>query len=219
MRAGTGRRALGALAGAGLLLGAAAPAPASASLSVLARHALVRRSDLGHGWSIQAPAPRRAPKLTCHAFSPRLSGVGAPGTAASPTFERGPEGPFVSQAAYVYPTVAQQRVVWRRVVVSRLSRCVAAALRAGSGGRTKFTVTSSKVLPLRGVAAGALKVSRYRAVGSASSGGQTIPVYLDELVVGQGAVITTIDLTTFADPPGDRLERRLVRLASSRARA
>jgi hypothetical protein len=207
---------MGALAGAGLLLGAAAPAPASGSPSMVARHALLRRSDLGHAWSLQAPAPRRAPKLTCHGFSPRLVGVSAPGAAASPTFERGPQGPFVSQTAYVYATAAQQRVVWRHVVASRLLRCVAAALRAGSSGGTTFTVTSRKVLPPRGLAGPGLKVSRYRVSGSASSGGQTLPVYLDELVLGKGAAITTIDVTSFTDPPDDRVERRLVRLASAR---
>jgi hypothetical protein len=43
MRASPSRRTLGALAGAGLLLGAAAPAPASSSLSsVILRPASVR---------------------------------------------------------------------------------------------------------------------------------------------------------------------------------
>jgi hypothetical protein len=216
MRIGPGRRTSGALAGVGLLLGAAAPAPASQSPSMVARHALLRRLDLGRAWSLQAPAPRRAPKLTCRGFSPRLPGVRAPAAAASATFERGPQGPFVSQTAYVYASAAQQRVVWRRVVTSRLLRCVAAALRAGSGGGTTFTLTSRRVMPLHGVAGTAPKVSRYRVGGSASSGGQTLPVYLDELVLGRGAAITTLDVTSFTDPPADSLERRLVRLASPR---
>ena len=213
MRTGACRRAWGALAGAGLLLGAAAPAPAFQSPSIVARHALLRRPDLGRAWSLQAPAPRRAPKLTCHGFSPRLPGVRAPGAAASATFERGPHGPFVSQTAYVYASAAQQRVVWRRVVTSRLLRCVAAALRAGSGGGTAFTLTSRKVVSLHGT--GGL-VTRYRVSGSATNAGQTLPVFLDELVLGQRELITALDVSSFAQPPADSLERRLVRLASAR---
>jgi hypothetical protein len=128
------------------------------------------------------------------------------------------QGPFLSQTAYAYLTVAQAGVVWRRVVTSRLLRCAAAALRAGSGGGTTFTVSSRKVVPLQGLARtpAGVTVARYRIGGSASAAGQTLPVYLDELVVSRGPLITAIDVTSFSDPPADKLERRILRRAVSR---
>jgi hypothetical protein len=216
MRIGPGRRTSGALAGVGLLLGAAAPAPASTPQQRAIsppRAALLRRADLGRQWSLQAAAPKHAPPLTCHGFSPRLPGVSAPAAVASPTFARGLDGPFVSQTAYRYATAAQQHVVWRRVVVKRLLHCVAAALTAGGSGGARFTVASRKVLPLRGAGA---SVTRYRVGGSATSAGQTLPVFLDELVLGQRGLITALDVSTLMQPPADSLERRLVRLASAR---
>ncbi|MFL5831297.1 MAG: hypothetical protein ACJ76X_15390 [Solirubrobacteraceae bacterium] len=216
MRTGACRRAWGALAGVGLLLGAAAPAPASSARKRAIPSptaALLRRADLGRPWTLQADAPKHAPALTCHGFSPRLPGVTAPAAVASPTFARGLQGPFVSQTAYRYATPAQQQIVWRRVVVPRLLRCVARALTAGASGGARFTVTSRKVAPLHGAAA---PVTRYRIGGSATSAGQTLPVYLDELVLGHGPLITSLDVSSFAQPPADSLERRLVRLASTR---
>jgi hypothetical protein len=56
-------------------------------------------------------------------------------------------------------------------------------------------------------------VARYRVAGNATAGGQTMPVYLDELVLGRAAMITALDVASFDAPPSDGLERHLAALA------
>jgi hypothetical protein len=185
------------------------------SASQTARLALLRRTDLGRGWSIQAAAPARAPSLTCPTFSPRLPGVRLRASVASPTFQQSAQGPFLSQAAYLYGSRTQQQATWRRVVTPRLLRCAVSALATGSGSGAHFTVTSRHVSSLRR-AGGA--VARYRVGGSVTGSGQTMPVYLDELVLRRSAVITVLDVSSFDARPGDALERHLADLADTRLR-
>jgi hypothetical protein len=197
------------------LLAPAATALAAAphvSSSETARQALLRRGDLGRGWSTEAPAPARAPDLTCRAFSPRLPGVHRLAAVASPTFQRSAQGPFLSQAAYLYGSGAQEQVAWRRGVTPRLLRCAVTTLASGSGSGASFTVTSRHVSSLRrpgGV------VARYRVGGNVTGSGQTMPVYLDELVLGRAALITVLDVSSFDAPPSDALERHLAALADA----
>jgi hypothetical protein len=58
-------------------------------------------------------------------------------------------------------------------------------------------------------------VARYRVGGNATGAGQTIPVYLDELVLGRAAMITVLDVASFDAPPSDGLERHLAFLADA----
>jgi hypothetical protein len=203
------------LVAAACLLGPAVPALAAARLlspSATARQALVRRADLGRGWSTEAAAPARAPNLTCQAFSPRLPGVHRRAAVASPTFQQSAQGPFLSQAAYLYGSRTQEQVAWRRIVTPRLLRCVVSALASGSGGGASFTVTSRHVSSLRRPAG---SVARYRVGGNATSAGQTMPVFLDELVLRRAAMITVLDVSSFDAPPSDGLERHLAALADA----
>ncbi|MEA2157643.1 MAG: hypothetical protein QOD66_23 [Solirubrobacteraceae bacterium] len=209
------RRWAAVVVAAGCLLGPAVSALAAAqthSASQIARLALLRKADLGRGWSVAAAAPARAPGLTCRGFSPRLPGVHLRAAVASPTFQQSAQGPFLSQAAYLYGSGIQQRVAWRRIVTPRLLRCAAAALATGSGGGASFTVTSRRVSSLRRPKGA---VARYRVGGNATGAGQTMPVYLDELVLGRAALITVLDVSSFDAPPSDALERHLADLADA----
>lgn len=177
-----------------------------------ARAELVTRGELGSGWRVQAPPPRRIPPLTCPAFSPRLSGVTEVGTAASPTFAESAAGPFLAQIAYVYASGEQRQTIWRQVVRPRLLTCVAAALRQGSAHGVQFTVTGRRRLRLprlTGQRAG------YRAQGTATGAGQSVPVYLDMLVLGRGASISELSITSFDSPVTAGLEARLARRAAA----
>jgi hypothetical protein len=178
------------------------------------RRALVTVHDLGAGWSVESPAPGRAPSLTCSAFAPRLPGVRRLGAAASPTFALSGHGTYLSQVAYRYGNASQAALVWRRVVTPRLLACVAAALRNSSGAGTSFTVTGRRVVALRGAAT---RVERLRVRGTATASGQTLPVYVDELVLARGAIISVLDVATFDAPAADALERRIVAAAARRA--
>jgi hypothetical protein len=209
------RRRPACLVVAACLLAPAAPALAAARLpsaSATGRQALLRRADLGRGWSTEAAAPARAPSLTCRAFSPRLPGVHLRAAVASPTFQQTTQGPFVSQAAYVYGSAAREQMAWRRIVTPRLLRCAVAALATGSGGGASFTVTSRQVSSVRRPAGA---VARYRVRGTATASGQTMPVFLDELVLRRAAIITVVDVSSFNAPPSDALERHLAALADA----
>jgi hypothetical protein len=178
----------------------------------LARVALLRRADLGRGWT-STPAPRAVPSLTCPRFSPAVRSATEVGNAASPTFGRSSSGPFVSQAAYVYASAAQRAAVWRTVVRRPLVRCVAASLAGGSGNGVRFSVTGKRLLSLPRVGAPA---AGYRASGTATSQGQSINVFLDVVVLGSDRTITAISISSFEQPVARALELRLARTVAGR---
>jgi hypothetical protein len=206
------RRRPAALAAAGLLVLAAPAMAASVPPALTARQALLGRAELGRGWSVEAKPPARVPGLRCHAFSPLLSGVRERAAVASPTFKASSTGPFLSQSAYLYGDAAQERAVWRHVVVSGLLRCTAA--RFAAAGRA-YAVTSSHVSALRGAGSA---ITRYRIGGTVTGGGQTLPAFLDELVLGRASLITVLDVASLDAPASDSLERRVAALAAQRLR-
>jgi hypothetical protein len=178
----------------------------------LARHALLRRGDLGRGWS-GLPAPTKVPDMTCPGFSPRLQGVVETGSATTPTFRGSSSGPFVSQTAYAYATAAQQGTVWRKVGQPGLLRCVAASLAQGSSNGVHFTVTDKRLVTLPKFAA---QAAGYRVTGTASRPGQTIDVYLDVLVLGRGETVAEISISSFEQPVARSFELRLGRIVARR---
>jgi hypothetical protein len=202
-----------------LLTGTAAAASIvdrrTASGTPHARGALLRRRDFGSGWSA-GPAPSAIPGLTCSAFSPSLAGVVERGAAASPTFQQSSSGPFVSQAAYVYDTPAEQALLWRRIVQPRLLDCVSGSLTHGSSQGVRFAVTSKHMLGLPKLPALA---AGYRVAATASTSLQTIKVYLDMLVLGRGRIVTEISLSSLAQPVERGFELRLARTVSRRVPA
>ncbi len=180
--------------------------------TALARSALLKRSDLGRGWST-VPAPTRVPPLTCSQYSPSLGGAVLTGDAASPTFSAGSTGPDISSNSYVYKTAAQAGTVWRRVVTAKLVRCLAAGLVEGSGHGVKFTVSREHMLSLPSIAAGQ---RGYRVVGTATSTDQQVGVYLDQLMLERGRMITAITFGTYITAPPGSLELRLARKLAAR---
>jgi hypothetical protein len=178
----------------------------------MARSALLRRADLGHGWTSQPP-PARVPKLTCSGFSPSVNGTVQTGAAASPTFAQSSSGPFASSVAYVYAAAPQAVKVWRAVVTARLMRCVAQSLVAGSGQGVKFTVDRKQTLSLPSIAA---QRRGYRVIGTATSTDQQIGVYLDVLVLERGRTIAALSFSSFEVPVSRALELRLARQVAGR---
>jgi hypothetical protein len=205
-----------AVAAVAVLLVAAAAAATVAHHTpagmTLARHALLRRGDLGRGWTGSA-APNTVPELTCPGFSPRLQGVVESGSAITPTFQGSSSGPFVSQTAYAYATGAEEGTVWRNVARPSLLRCVAASLTQGSGNGVRFTVADKRLLSLPKLAA---RAAGYRVAGTASTPGQTIDVYLDVLLLGRGETVTEISISSFAQPVARAFELRLARIVARR---
>jgi hypothetical protein len=184
------------------------PTPAG---NALARGLLLRRGDFGRGWT-STPAPKRAPGLTCPAFSPALSGVVQTGSAISPTFQAGSTGPFVSQTAYAYASASEEETVWREVARRALLRCVAASLVRSTRG-VHFSVRSKRLLALPSLPVHAMG---YRVFGTASIPNQTVNVYLDVVLLGGGTTVTELSISSFLAPVARSFELRLARIAAGR---
>jgi hypothetical protein len=180
----------------------------------LARGALLRRSDLGSGWT-GSPASRGVPALTCSRFDPSLAGVVEQGAAVSPTFNNGSSGPFVSAVAYAYQTRQQATTLWGLVARPGLGRCVADSLVHGSGHGVTFAVTNAGSLPLPGLKG---RHAAYRATGTASTTLQTIDVYLDMVLLGRGQTVATVSISSFFAPPSRAFELKLARTVLRRLR-
>jgi hypothetical protein len=134
------------------------------------------------------------------------------GRAGSPTWEQSANGPFVSETTYAYASAGQETSVWDAVVRPKFARCAAQSLIAGSGGGVSFKVTRAHPLGLPGFPSG----SRYRVSGTATSSGQSVDVYLDQIVIGRGKVIAVLSVSSFEAPVANRLELRLARAALRR---
>lgn len=188
----------------------------TASGDALARAELLRRTDLGAGWQTISAAPRRTPELTCGSFSPHVGGVVERGAASSATFALDSGGPFVAQASYVYASAAQERALWSRLARLGLGRCLKQSLVRGSGHGITFTATGVKEFsaPKLGVMTRAFRVS-----GMAATTDQSLPVYLDVVLLGAGRSISALSLSSFDVPPARSLELRLGRKIAPRLSA
>jgi hypothetical protein len=181
-----------------------------------ARADLIGRAVLGSGWYASAPTPKSVPALTCSAFDPTVRGATEIGAAASATFTQNPSGPFVAQESYVYGAPAEQRLVWGAVVRTRLGRCLKASLVHGGANGVTFTATGVRRLSLAGVPG---RSALFRVSGDATAPYQSVPVFLDVILVGRGAGISELSLSSFIEPAGHRLELRLARAIARRMTA
>jgi hypothetical protein len=187
------------------------PSAAKRAALAAARAGLLHRADL-HGWG-ETAATKKVPELACSAISPNLSGIKLLASADSPTFSDGSSGPFASNTAYVYGSVAQERSFWHRVVGRGLLACVADSLTAGSTSSVTFSVERKYMFSLPRIGA---RDAGYRARGTVASAYGSSTVYLDMIVVGEGSELAAISYTSFFDPPSRSLELRLARLVAGR---
>lgn len=194
---------------------ATVPTHATPGGMALAQRVLLRRGDLGRGWT-GSPAPKAAPGLTCPAFSPALSGVVQAGAAASPTYQQSATGPFASQTAYAYANGAEEQTVWREVARPHLLTCVAASLVRSASGGVHFRVTSKRLETLPGLPVDAIG---YRVTGTATVPDQTVNVYLDVLLLGGGSAVTELSFSSFLQPVARAVELRLARIVAGRIAA
>jgi hypothetical protein len=182
----------------------------------LAAGVLLPRSDLGRRWAVSAPPASPVPPLTCPGFAPPTPGVVEDGAAASPTFQAGDTGPFVSQVAYAYGSPGQRAAFWHRVIRRRLLRCIAQSFIHSSSSGVRFAVTHQRLLgaPELGVPA-----AGYRVAGTATYTGQSDDVYLDVFAIGGGSSVSELSIASFGVPPVRALELRLGRILAARLSA
>jgi hypothetical protein len=94
-----------------------------------------------------------------------------------------------------------------------LGRCVAASLTNGAANGVTFTVSSRRMIPAPAVSVAAVE---YRIGATAFMTGQSVPVDLDAILLGSGRAISEITISSFEQPAGAALERRLARAAARR---
>ncbi|MGH2888884.1 MAG: hypothetical protein ACRDNJ_04565 [Solirubrobacteraceae bacterium] len=192
-------------------------AAATSSPSAAARALLVTRAQLGHGWTVSSPAPRRVPPIACGRLHVRLTGAATrPKADATPTFARGAGGPFFSQAAYLYAAAAPAATAWRAVARRALMACLAQSLARGGGRGVTFRVTRRRFTRPRGLGAAAVLFSLQ---ANASGAGQTDQAFLDVLLLHRGAGIDELSFTSLLQASPRALERRFGRAAARRLAA
>jgi len=143
------------------------------------------------------------------------AGVVEIGKAISPTFSQSASGPFVSQVVFVYATVPEAKQVWQRASGNAALDCLARTVTSGSTKATRFTVlhTQRLVSPQAGTHSAA-----YRVIASAhsTSPAQTIDVYFDLVLVGEGKALTLISWAGFEQPLDRSLEVAVARAVARR---
>jgi hypothetical protein len=183
----------------------------TAAGTAAARHALIRASDLGAGWT-KGATPKTVGALTCAGTARGVAGVVETGSAVSPTYRQSTSGPFLSQATYVYRSAGEASLFWQRVAGRTALACLAKNVAGGSTKDVSFHVVHSTPLPApagKGSAA-------YRIVGNATTSLQKVKVYVDVALVLRGASISELSWSSFAAPVATSLERRVARAAAAR---
>jgi hypothetical protein len=170
--------------------------------------AVLGRADLGRGWAVSEAAPTRVPGLTCDRFNPDTKAFKISGRAASPTFGNADNTEFVSQSVYAFVDPAAAGGYWRLVVRRKLLGCVAESLVRGSTSDVQFHVKRQQMLAVPKVGDG---ISAYRVTGTETATLQTLPVYLDLLVVRRGGVVSAVSFSSVEVPVAQRFELRLAR--------
>ena len=209
--------AVACLAGSGrALAGVPRPKPPSAAVraaTASAQRALLRRPDLGAGWSSVSAAPARAASLTCSADHSVLA------AAASATWSQRSADVFASGTSYGYTGVAAERRAWQRTGSGGMGPCLERLLAAGSGRGVRLTASGVRRLggPKLGSGAHGAAVRRYRVSGVASGNGQQTSVALDVVLVAAGSWIAEDEFTAAQTSPADALEARVVGAQARRA--
>jgi hypothetical protein len=169
---------------------------------------LLTRADLGSGWSVSSQAPRKVASIGCAALHLELHGGAAHprAAAASATFGQGSSGPFVAQTAYEYANATDQRTVWKGVARRALMQCLAESFVHGAADGVQFTVVGKRALSEPRLK---VKLAAYRITATAARPGQSVPAYLDVLVLASGDAVTELSVSNLVTPPASRLEHRL----------
>ena len=177
-----------------------------------ARAAILRRSDLGPGWSGGRKKPDLSLGPTCPNYHPKQSDLVLTGAAES-EFRR--TGMDVDNEVQVLQTARMVSLDWQRAVLAPGALpCLRRDLAKGLG--TTATIVSFRRLAFP-------KLTRYtaafRVVVAVTISGTTIRVVVDAVLVGRGRSEITLDVAAPAAvaAPLPAAERRLARKILARA--
>jgi hypothetical protein len=170
----------------------AANRESSPPATVAARAGLVRRADLGRGWSQTSAAPGTAAALTCTADRAIRAAV------ASPTWGSVTATAFVSGTSYGFSGRAQQRRAWRATATAAMGRCLERQFAESSSHGVALVATGVRRVSApawRGAPTGAT-LRAYLVTGTATGAGQQLSVALEVVLVGDGAWIGEDELSS-----------------------
>jgi hypothetical protein len=178
-----------------------------------ARAVVLRRSDLGAGWTGGRVKPDLTSQVSCASYHPKVSDLVVTGAAASQF--RGTGIALVNEVE-IFRTAAMVDRDWRRSIVPAAVPCLRRTLTKGLGAQAKVLSFGRIPFPKIGTHSAA-----FRGVVAVSALGQTVRVLLDIVLVGKGR--TEISLDASAPAAAARVvssaERRLARMLAARARA
>jgi len=202
-----------------VVAGAAAGGPGkqkvelNAADQAAARAVVLRRSDLGAGWTGGRIKPDLSGGLTCPSYHPKVSDLVVTG-AASSEFRR--TGLALANEVEIFRTAAMVSRDWRRSIVPAAVPCLRRTLTKGLGAQAR--VVSFGRIPFPPVTA---HTAAFRGVVEVSALGRTVRVLLDIVLVGRGRTEISLDATAPAAAARavSAAERRLARALVARARA
>lgn len=202
-----------------VVAGAAASGPGKQKIELnaadqaAARAVVLRRSDLGAGWTGGRIKPDLTSQVSCASYHPKVSDLVVTGAAASQF--RGTGIALVNEVE-IFRTAAMVDRDWRRSIVPAAVPCLRRTLTKGLGAQAKVLSFGRIPFPKVGTHSAA-----FRGIVAVSALGQTVRVLLDIVLVGKGRTEISLDAT--APAAGARVvsaaERRLARKLAARARA
>ena len=178
-----------------------------------ARAVVLRRSDLGAGWTGGRVKPDLTSQVSCASYHPKVSDLVVTGAAESQF--RG-TGLVLANEVEIFRTAAMVDRDWRRSIVPAAVPCLRRTLTKGLGTQAKVLSFGRIPFPRVGTHSAA-----FRGIVVVSALGQTVRVLLDIVLVGRARTEISLDAT--APASGARVvsaaERRLARKLAARARA
>ena len=178
-----------------------------------ARRVVLRRSDLGPGWTGGRVKPDLTSQVSCASYHPKVSDLVVTGAAES---QFRSTGLVLANEVEVFRTAAMVDRDWRRSIVPAAVPCLRRTLTKGLGTQAKVLSFGRIPFPKVGTHSAA-----FRGIVAVSALGRTVRVLLDIVLVGKGRTEISLDATAPAAAARavSSAERRLARTLAARARA
>jgi hypothetical protein len=178
-----------------------------------ARAVVLRRSDLGAGWTGGRVKPDLTSQVSCASYHPKVSDLVVTGAAQS---QFRATGIVLANEVEVFRTAAMVDRDWRRSIVPAAVPCLRHTLTKGLGTQAKVLSFGRISFPKVGTHSAA-----FRGIVVVSALGQTVRVLLDIVLVGRGRTEISLDATAPAASARvvSAAERRLARRLAARAHA
>ena len=180
---------------------------AHAAGNTAAKASLLTLANLGKGWTESTPGTAGL-VLSCPGWAPSGKGIVETGIAQTGSLSAGSVGPFLSQSTSVYASSKEAAAYWARAVKPGLLKCVAQTVEAIGAQGLKVAITHEGSLPLGKVAD---LTAGYRVVATLTSATRSYKrtLYFDVLLVGHGATLSEITLSSFVSAVPSKVETAL----------